>query len=294
MSDSTPHADATLSSGQLWSRVKAQTEYALQCGALQSIPTQSEFLDDGGMLFVVRILSNLARKEKAKKQTKATADGKPFNPFLPYDPDLFVGNLSQTHLCLLNKYNVVDHHLLMVTRAFEPQDNWLNEQDFHAAWRCLCEIDGLVFYNGGPLAGASQPHKHLQLVPTATDEIPVDAVLQFERLEQPSSFSTLPFRHGAMALGTSPEPAKQLLAAYRQLLKSVSIDLQGEQQTKAYNLLFTRRWMLVVPRSQESFKSISVNSLGFAGSLFVRDEHQLALLKSYGPMTVLKQVAVAR
>jgi len=36
-----------------------------------------------------------------------------------------------------------------------------------------------------------------------------------------------------------------------------------------YNLLATRRWMLVVPRRQERYEKISVNALGFAGSLFV-------------------------
>ena len=29
----------------------------------------------------------------------------------------------------------------------------------------LAEFDGLGFYNGGETAGASQPHKHLQIVP---------------------------------------------------------------------------------------------------------------------------------
>ncbi len=293
MSDSIFNPDAVLPPAQLWARVKAQTEHALDCGALQSIPTQAQFVEDQGVRFVVRILANLARKAQAKKkQTKSTADGKPFNPFLPYDSDLFVGNLSSTHLCLLNKYNVVDHHLLMVTRAFESQEAWLNEQDFDAVWRCLSEMEGLAFYNGGTLAGASQRHKHLQLIPTATDEIPIDAVLQFECLGAPHRLPALPFFHSAMALAPI-ESASQLLAAYRRLLQAVDITVSGAQQTEAYNLLFTRRWMLVVPRSQESFKSISVNSLGFAGSLFVQDDAQLDLLKTHGPIAVLKQVAIA-
>ncbi|MGB3616193.1 MAG: hypothetical protein WBA10_20540 [Elainellaceae cyanobacterium] len=295
MSDSNPsNLDNTLPPAQLWLRVKAQAEYALQCGALQSIPTNSEFIEECGVRFIVRILSNLARKDRAKKkQAKSAGDGTPFNPFLPYDPDLFVGNLSPTHLCLLNKYNVVDYHLLMVTRGFESQDSWLNEGDFDAAWRCLSEIDGLAFYNGGTLAGASQRHKHLQLIPMAIDEIPIDAVLQFERLGKPHSLPTLPFRHSAMAFSLDAAPVPHLLQVYRRLLQAAGIEVKGDQQTDAYNLLFTRRWMLVVPRSQESFESISVNSLGFAGSLFVRDEAQLKRLKARGPMAVLKEVAIS-
>jgi ATP adenylyltransferase len=49
--------------------------------------------------------------------------------------------------------------------------------------------------------------------------------------------------------------------------------------------------MLIVLRSHEEFESISVNSLGFAGALLVRNQQQMQLLKDYGPMTILKNVA---
>ncbi len=68
-------------------------------------------------------------------------------------------------MAILNKFNVVDNHLLIVTREFEQQRSLLTLRDFEALWRCLNEYDSLGFYNGGPEAGASQPHKHLQLVP---------------------------------------------------------------------------------------------------------------------------------
>jgi ATP adenylyltransferase len=50
--------------------------------------------------------------------------------------------------------------------------------------------------------------------------------------------------------------------------------------------------MFLVPRSTECFKGISVNALGFAGGLLVKDEVQLNLLKTFGPMTVLQRVAI--
>ena len=52
-----------------------------------------------------------------------------------------------------------------MTRAFEEQTDLLNLEDFAALWFCLQEIDGLAFFNGGKIAGASQRHKHLQLIP---------------------------------------------------------------------------------------------------------------------------------
>jgi ATP adenylyltransferase len=63
-------------------------------------------------------------------------------------------------------------------------------------------------------------------------------------------------------------------------------------QPGPYNLLVTREWMLLLPRSKESFRTISVNSLGFAGSLFVRNERELDTLRALGPMTLLREVAV--
>ncbi|TMH28158.1 MAG: hypothetical protein E6H63_09175 [Betaproteobacteria bacterium] len=59
-----------------------------------------------------------------------------------------------------------------------------------------------------------------------------------------------------------------------------------------YNLLVTRDWMLVVPRRQERYESISVNALGFAGSLFVRDAAELELVRRAGPMNVLRAVTL--
>ena len=73
-------------------------------------------------------------------------------------------------------------------------------------------------------------------------------------------------------------------------IKAVMVD--GEpRQSAAYNLLMRRDWMLMVPRSQERFETISINALGFAGSLFVRDEKELNRVEEIGPMHILNQVS---
>lgn len=59
------------------------------------------------------------------------------NPFLPYDDALWVTHLSDTHTLLLNKFNIVPHHVLVVTRAFEQQSDLLKLEDFEAAWQVL-------------------------------------------------------------------------------------------------------------------------------------------------------------
>ncbi|PIG95262.1 phosphorylase [Gloeocapsopsis sp. IPPAS B-1203] len=290
-----------LEAGKLWTRVIEQTEYALHTGALQSIPTDYEFVEQNGISFLVRTLSNLVRKDEVKKQQEdSTSAGKDFNPFLPYEEDLFVADISDTHLCLLNKYNVVDHHLLMITRDFEDQENWLNWRDFQAMWITLAEIDGLAFYNGGKIAGASQKHKHLQLVPLPLAEkvnLPIErAIATAKFTDSIGTSSIFPFVHAIALLDPSwtlDTAATATLECYQNLLHAVGLNtnqFKSDKQSGAYNLLATRQWMLVVPRLQESFESISVNSLGFAGSLFVRNDEQMQILKHYGPMRILQQV----
>lgn len=72
-----------------------------------------------------------------------------------------------------------------------------------------------------------------------------------------------------------------------------AIEVDGELHPSApYNLLVTPQWMLLVPRTLERVEGISVNALGFAGSLFVRDTAQMQIVRRLGPMTVLERVAV--
>ncbi|WP_421655536.1 ATP adenylyltransferase family protein [Leptothermofonsia sp. ETS-13] len=305
-----PAQNILLPPGTLWNKVTKRTKHALQCGALQSIPTTYELVEQSGISFLVRMLVNLIHKEEAKKRQEEESDGagKRGNPFLPYEEDLFVADLSETHLCLLNKFNAVDYHLLIITRAYEEQERLLNAQDFVATWVCLDEINGLVFYNGGQKAGASQRHKHLQLIPLPLipkgPAIPIEPVLASAHFQGAiGTVLVFPFRH-AIARLTFPPSAplpyrvEKTLESYQSLLKAVDLlddtTLSIGWQQGPYNLLMTREWMLLVPRSQERFEAIAVNSLGFAGALLVRNQEQMAFLKEIGPITVLKGVAIPR
>jgi ATP adenylyltransferase len=299
----------TLVRGTLWPRLVRTTETALRRGALQPIPTRFERLQQGGVDFLVRTVSGMARKSAAHVTGEGRVDPRDRpNPFLPHDEELFVSDVSATHLGVLNKFNVVDRHLLIVTRRFEHQESLLTLEDFQALWSCMAEFDSLGFYNSGVVAGASQPHKHLQLVPlplapggTAT---PVDPLLEDMPVTGgPSSLPALPFLHAAEILGPDlsdlPErTAAFLLDRYHGLLRAAGLldrsDPGPSTRIAPYNLLLTRRWMLVVPRSHEHAGTISINALGFAGSLFVRNAEELAFLREIGPLTALGRVAPAR
>jgi ATP adenylyltransferase len=271
----------------LWDKIRTTQERALKSGSLQPIATTYQIVEQDGIDFLVRILTNLKRKETATQQ-----QSKDFNPFLPYDQELFITNIGEHHVCLLNKFNVVDDHLLIVTREFEEQESWLTSQDFVALQSILLAIDGLAFYNGGKIAGASQRHKHLQLVPLPL--IPEGTKVPIATAISAAIFAgdighlpCFPFLHGLIKIELPTDP-QNLLASYLTLLKYLHI---LPQDARAYNLLVTREWMLVVPRSQESYQSISINSLGFAGALLVKNEIELNFVKKYGPVNILKKVA---
>ena len=255
---------------------------ALASGALEPIWTRSILLDDGGVRFVVRAVSSLARK------TRPSAG--PADPLGDYDPRLFVTDLGPSHYVLLNKFPVLTGRILVVTRRFVPQEGLLTPEDFASLASCLAELDGLGFYNGGTEAGASQARKHLQLVPLplspeSGDEVPG------ERLLDSGQALAFPHAFARIAPGTT---AASLHAVYRELLARCGITAvaapEGPLQSAPYNLLVRRGWMLVVPRSRACFESITVNALGFAGSLFVRSERELERVRDVGPMHVLRAV----
>jgi ATP adenylyltransferase len=293
-------------SGALWSKTVRASERALKKGALRPINTEGRIVRDGDVDFVIRIVSNLARKAEAKEKRERDGGAKKVNPFLPYEPDMFVADMSPSHICLLNKFNVIDNHLLIVTRDFEDQENLLNERDFYAICLCMGEFEGLAFYNGGQVAGASERHKHLQMTPLPMGDeglgVPMEAlftgannrggITRVPGFEFLHSFAKLP----AGLRDTSGKGSKLLHSLYREMLEAVGLNKKGPvgevKQSGPYNLLFTRRWMLLVPRSREFFKTISVNAIGFAGGLLAKNQHEMEVIIDEGPFAVLKGTTI--
>jgi ATP adenylyltransferase len=262
---------------------------------------------EAGIPFSVRVVSSLRHKEAARRRPARQGD----DPFLPPDPELLVAGVSERYLAVLNRFPVLRHHLLLVTREDEDQALPLGAGDFDAAARCLDEIDGLAFYNSGPQAGASQPHRHLQLVPFPVGEpvgearlsTPIEPALR-EVLQDPGR-ATLPAYDFPHALTPLPETAWRaedredrlrrvtdaMRLAYRALAARTALGLTPSGADRPYNLLITRRWMLLVPRSRGAFEGIDVNALGFAGALLVKNREQLEIVRRHGPLAVLRNVA---
>jgi len=69
MNVANPPAGLTLldNPGLLWEKLVTTSATALKIGALHPIPTEYEIIEQNGIAFLVRIVTNLERKEKASR-----------------------------------------------------------------------------------------------------------------------------------------------------------------------------------------------------------------------------------
>jgi ATP adenylyltransferase len=279
-----------LTRSELVSELERKAHSARRSGALVPLDTRVHRVSDHGIDFIVRVAQGL------KQKTAANADrnGPRHDPFQPpYEADLYLGEVSRTHVALLNKFNVLDRHLLLITREDRPQTELLDESDFDALLRGLDAIDGIAFYNGGPEAGASQPHKHLQIVPLPLAEgdkgFPLQGLIHRPALNGPAILDT-GFPLAVAPMPSEPSPAT-LMTLYRALWQVLGRSANGPDQPGPYNLLATRSSMWLVPRGRADYQGMGVNALGYAGALLVRDDEQLRTLETLGPMKLLGRVA---
>lgn len=277
---SSPDPDAptdVLPPGSLRAAVVATTERGLAAGTLDPLTTRVETVPDAGIPFSVRVLAGMERKIARTREQRRSGD----NPFLPPDPDLYVGGLTASHCVVLNRFPVIEQHLLLLTRRFVRQEAALDAADFDAALRALAEGPGLVFYNGGRAAGSSQGHKHLQLVPLPADGSPLPMA---RSLADARSARELPFRNAVAHFREGDAGAAR--EAYEQVLGEAGLATEGDP--RPYNLLLTRSWLVAVPRSRGRWEGIPTNALGYAGTLFARDAAQLERIREVGPLHVLR------
>lgn len=288
--------DKQLQPGQLMQALQRATKRGLEAQSLVSISTSYHNVPQAGLPFQVRVLKQLQRKAAAKAIQVASKEipRPPINPFLPHEPELFVADLSETHLAVLNKFNVLEHHMLIITRHFAPQESLLDEDDFAAASLCLQDLDGLVFYNAGEAAGASQPHKHMQFVlfPLAdTTNTPLSPWIQkTPRHERTQQIEALPYEHSLIHWDTETTcpTGPVLYARYQKALQALRSGTTNP--LRPYNLLLTREWMMIVPRSQEFCDAISINALGFVGCLLARTDADRQYIEQKGPLHILAHV----
>ena len=198
---------------------------------------------------------------------------KPSNPFLPFDQNLLLSYLNTDYALIFNKYCVVPEHLLIITTNFVPQNSPFSPKDFEAVDQVLIglkDVKPLAFYNSGPEAGASQEHRHFQVIQTGGSPIE-NHIISIDKFDEPfliPFYSS--FKHGCLRKSLTASN-DWYYDAYQRLL-----DYCG-MPSVAYNLLWTEDWMLIVPRRKE-FADDGINSLNamaFAGYFLVMNEDHL-------------------
>ena len=260
-------------------------------GALVPLKTSlTHLMGEGGTSFELRHLLSATPKH-------LRAAGPKPNPFLPWDQRLEVERIGDSHVVILNKYPVQSAHMLLITQTWQPQTGWLSLDD----WRALALVDatttGLWFFNSGPNAGASQPHRHLQLLPRAAGE-PICARQDWFRhcAADPTALADDPlFRSSRVAPLTSPLTGETLHRIYLSLAGELGLGSPSNDSCPrgAYNLLLSRQWMAIVRRQTEGIRGFSVNALGFAGSLLSTDESDREWIQRSGPEALLRAVVEA-
>lgn len=207
------------------------------------------------------------------------------NPFLPPELELVISSAGPYHTLIWNKFAVIPIHILIISRDYIPQDSPLEQIDFEACRTVLAAYDNdddddarstdkgiewLFFYNSGSQSGASQPHRHLQAIPIQSRSAPL-----LEEVSYPS-YALSPLIYSSL-LSTRQGGPSQWFEAYQQCKAKLdqeiphSIDLS----TSSYNLLFTKNWMLMVPRGKEFYSGISFNALAMLGYLLAQNEQEL-------------------
>lgn len=248
-----------------WQAVEQQIEIALKNKTLQPLSTQSQSFLDNDIHFTVHL--RVAKKVNKPHQTTQKS-----NPFLPHEDAMFVKACPPSHKLLLNKFPVLKPHALLCSNDFVSQQSPLCAVDFSAWLAHLNSSHDVGFYNAGPTAGASQGHRHMQLIRLAHSDTVSAIAKQLESI----SF----VRFGSLTSELCNEYYQQALTEFKLH--------HSEHETAAYNLILHKDLFWLVPRKRAHIESIFANGLNFCGHFLVKDEAKLNWLKHYGFIDFLK------
>ena len=267
----------------LWRQALDRTDQARESKAL--VPLSTELMDAAHLSpFVLRRLLSQTPKH-------LRADGPKPNPFLPWEQDLEVAPLGSSHVLLLNKYPVQPAHVLVISQGWQPQEGWLSALDWQAVASVASDTNGLWFFNSAATSGASQRHRHVQLLPRQAGE-PTCPLEPWFNSQLNGERETMPWLH-AISRRTDPTNHLDLPWLYSQQLEQLGLGRanQDPKPLHPYNLLFNDQWFITIRRDKEHCAGFSLNALGFSGYLLATDHSDLDWLGRHGPMELLKQVA---
>merc|ERR1712000_531718 len=212
--------------------VKAAFAHARRDGDLHYFPTQVTVFTTGTIPFQLRYSPALANKPKGPPPS-SSSPSKPIDPFENPPQALRITDLGPSHFLVLNKFAVVPEHFILATTDFKPQTHVLEQSDLEATLACIASYeaarkndehnkDGLfAFFNSGEHSGASQPHRHIQLLPVSRMREGLDEGSQWGVMADTLGSHKAPFVTFTERINLDMEP-KDLHAAYLRLYKRAS------------------------------------------------------------------------
>ena len=224
------------------------------------------------------------------KFKKNTLIGPKINPFKPWDNTLEIDSIGKDHHLILNKYPVQLGHILLITNEWKEQNGWIDIKDWEAIKEVNKDTTGLWFFNSDPLAGASQPHRHIQLLRREPLELSCPRekwILDFNNVKNKNQRFCKNLLLKKFSKTLNEENIHQIYKdlSYKLGLGDPKIDKKPKYP---YNLIFTNRWMLLIKRKIDNLYGISVNALGFAGYILVTEKSDIKYLKKFGPEKLLE------
>ncbi|KAK4172674.1 ATP adenylyltransferase-domain-containing protein [Triangularia setosa] len=299
------------------SLVKTVFSRAVASKHVNFYPTHVTLLDVNSIPFQLRFSPSLASKPKAPVPVINISPDAPrasrkdfFNPFASPLPPMLITPLPPSHNLVLNKFAIVPSHFILSTASFKPQTHLLEADDLAAAYACIGAYDQqegqelFVFFNSGEHSGASQPHRHLQLLPVDNMkeglegqewEVLVKGLLEPEmRGKLPFSVFAAGIEREAREDGDGEGLRRVYLGLYNKACEAVlggEIGEQTEGEARiSYNLAMTRTAMVVIPRLAEGAvvkdeKGQEVGQLALNGTVLAGT----ALVKSQAEWDALGQ-----
>ncbi|KAK2013537.1 ATP adenylyltransferase [Colletotrichum eremochloae] len=294
--------------------VRAAFSRARSNGDLTYYATQVTVLHANSIPFQLRFSPALANKPSAPRP-KSDEPRKHFDPFeSPEKGPLFIVDLPDSgHNLVLNKFAIVPEHFILATKEFKQQTHLLEPRDLAATYACIEAYrqyahrneggDGelYAFFNSGPHSGASQPHRHIQLLPVARmrDGLPEDSPWDVLAKQLASSDTPgVPFSTFADKINPCMTP-EELHSTYLSLVNSAIEAVTAHIGTIedpcdghapiSYNLAMTCDSLVVLPRLAEGATitqggtlvgKLSLNGTVLAGTALVKNEAEWDALKA--------------
>ena len=233
--------------------------------------------------FIIRELDTSRFKKKISYGPKQ-------NPFSPWEKILEIDKIGNNHQLILNKYPVQKGHILLITNSWKPQNGWLDINDWFAIQKVNNDTSGLWFFNSSPIAGASQPHRHIQLLRRSYGEVSCPREKWFLDLELSNNNKTKLRKNIAVSRFNFQKNASNIYNTYLELTKRIGLgDPRNDDKPRyPHNILITNNWIAIIRRRFDHLHGFSINGLGFAGYLLVTEKSDIKYLKQFGPEKLLE------